>query len=105
MSFSQHELRRAIESDRFEWRKHALQRIAERNLTQDSVVAVILDGERIQEYSDDTPFPSVLYLGWIDDKPLHVLVAFDTDEKFAYIITAYYPDSEHFENDFKTRRN
>ncbi len=58
----------------------------------------------IEDYPDDTPYPSALYLGWIKGKPLHVVAALDAVHEWAYIMTAYEPDLEHFEADGKTRR-
>lgn len=97
-------LRTALAANRFEWRKHALQRLAERGILQAPVLEVLSTGERIEDYPDDTPYPSALFLGWIDDKPLHAVAALDMDNNWAYIITAYEPDLEHFEPNYKTRR-
>jgi hypothetical protein len=63
-----------------------------------------LDGELIEEYPDDHPFPSGLVLGFINRAPLHVVVAVDKEVDCCYIITAYQPDSEYFESDYKTRK-
>jgi len=35
---------------------------------------------------------------------LHVVAAHDPEEDRAYIVTAYVPDLEQFEEDFRTRR-
>jgi hypothetical protein len=61
-------------------------------------------GECIEDYPDDYPFPSGLFFGWHGDKPLHVVAALEEPIPRVYIITAYEPDLEHFENDFRTRR-
>ena len=58
----------------------------------------------IEDYPDDHPFPSGLFLGWIHSRALHVLAAFDGERKQVFVITAYEPDQAHFEADFKTRR-
>ena len=36
---------------------------------------VLQTGEVIEEYPDDTPFPSYLILGFVGDRPFHVVVA------------------------------
>ena len=41
-------LREAIRSGTFEWRKHTLIRLAERNISQDTVVEIIMKGEIIE---------------------------------------------------------
>jgi hypothetical protein len=97
-------LREAIEAGHIEWQLHALERILERGVSRSNVFAVLHSGEQIEDYPDDKPFPSALFLGWIGNEPLHVVAALDLASRWAYIITAYRPDLEHFEPDFKTRR-
>lgn len=94
----------AIKLGHLEWRKHMLQRLAERGISQESVINVLIKGEQIEDYPDDKPFPCALFLGFIDGQPLHVVVALDKVNKWVYIITAYEPSFEYFESDFKTRR-
>ncbi len=43
-------------------------------------------------------------MGWFGRAPLHVVAALDERIPKVFIITAYEPDLEHFEPDFKTRR-
>ncbi|MCP5484286.1 MAG: DUF4258 domain-containing protein [Spirochaetales bacterium] len=66
--------------------------------------AVIQEGERIIDYREDRPFPSALMLADVGGRPLHVVVAFDKDSDMAYVITAYEPTTEEFEEDLRTRR-
>jgi hypothetical protein len=42
--------------------------MAERNITRADVELVVKTGEIIREYSDDTPYPSRLMLGWRDER-------------------------------------
>ncbi len=86
------------------WQKHALQRMLERNIYRNDVIAVLTSGELIEFYKDDNPLPSGLFLGYSDHKPLHVVAALDQDYERCFVITAYHPDSSHFESDFKTRK-
>jgi len=97
-------LQAAIREKRIEWRKHSLQRLAERGIHQKDVLEVILSGELIEDYPDDNPYPSALFLAFIMDRPLHVVAAYDGTDHRAYIITAYQPSLEFFEEDYKTRR-
>lgn len=97
-------LREAIKAGNFEWRKHTLIRLAERNIAQDIIFMVILSGEVIEDYPKDRPFPSCLIFKMIEDKPYHVVVGFDSEGKKAYIITTYNPGLDKFEPDFRTRR-
>ncbi len=97
-------LRKAIKKGNFEWRKHTLIRLAERNISQSAVLEVILKGEVIEDYIGDHPFPSCLMFKVIEESPLHVVVSLDIQNRKAYIITAYVPTLDKFEPDFKTRR-
>jgi len=86
-----------------EWRKHALERMLQRNIGRIEVKEALLRGEIIEVYEDDKPFKSALFFS-VKNKPLHVVASLDEVDGIVYIITAYRPDSENFENDFKTRR-
>ena len=97
-------LRAAFEQGQIEWQRHCLQRMVERGISRHDVIQVISQGERIADYPEDRPLPSALILGVIDRRPLHVVVALNSDLKKAFVITVYEPDLEHFEPDFKTRR-
>ncbi len=93
-----------IQKGAIEWNRHALERMMERGISRRDVMDVLLDGEIIEHYPSDYPFPSVLMFGKPDMTPLHVVVACDNDRETLYIITAYYPDDVHFLGDHKTRR-
>ncbi len=76
----------------------------ERGISRESVKNVLLDGEVIENYADDKPYPSALSLGRQEGKPLHVVAAFDENDGVCFVITAYHPDLEHVEPDYRTRR-
>ncbi len=97
-------LKVAIKNGNIEWRKHVLQKMLERNIKREYIKKVILEGEMINSYEDDKPFPSALFLKFINNKPLHALVAFDENQNKAYIITSYEPSLEIFESDYRTRK-
>ncbi|MBI4680032.1 MAG: DUF4258 domain-containing protein [Nitrospirae bacterium] len=98
------QLKEAVENDRIEWQRHALERMMEREISREAVKQVLLSGEIIEDYPDDKPYPSALFLGWVEEQPLHVVTAFDSETDYCFVITAYKPDLEHFESDYKTRR-
>ncbi len=83
---------------------HAIQRMFERGITDRDVASVIVHGESIAEYPDDKPFPSMLMLGFVHDKPLHVVLGVDEVEGSCYVITVYIPDVRLWYPDFKRRR-
>ena len=57
-------LREAVAQGRIQWRRHVLQKLAERGIQQQTVREVLLSGERIRDYTEDRPFPSALFLGY-----------------------------------------
>lgn len=87
-----------------EWSKHSLRRMLEQGISRAAVKHVICKGELIENDPGDTPFPSGLFFGMWQNQPLHAVVAYDTVNQIAFLITAYRPDKVHFEADFKTRR-
>lgn len=87
-----------------EWRKHVLIRLAERNISQNVILEVVINGEIIETYPDDKPFPSCLIFKFIGDIPYHVVAGFNLHNEKTYIITVYNPDLNRFKQDFKTRR-
>jgi hypothetical protein len=97
-------LQTVIRKDRYEWRKHILIRLSERKIIQADVLKVVLNGEIIEDYPEDKPFPSCLILGWIRKKPFHVVISLDEVSNKAYFITVYEPNLTEFNQDFKTRR-
>lgn len=86
------------------WQKHALQRMLERSISTDEVKLALKNGRIIEIYSDDQPFPSVLMAYINPQKPLHVVLSYDEESGRLYIITAYIPDTKHFEDDLITRK-
>ena len=97
-------LRESVREQRVEWRKHVLQKIAERGLAQSSVLEVLLAGECIRDYAEDKPFPSALFLSYIAGNPLHVVASYDEINRRTFIITAYEPSLDVFESDYRTRK-
>lgn len=91
--------------DRLVFRVHAVQRMAEREITIDDVRDVVQNGEVIRDYPDDTPYPSRLILGWCGTRPLHVVAADNDDDKQTIIITVYEPDPDLWEPDFRSKKS
>ena len=57
------------------FRIHAVQRMFERQIGVEDVRSVLENGETIESYVDDVPYPSRLILGWRGDRPIHVVAA------------------------------
>src|SRR3974377_1567876 len=83
---------------------HAIQRMFQRGLTTKEIQEVIEEGEIVIEYLDDVPFPSYLMFRFIKDRPIHVVVAFDSEHLRCLVVTAYVPKPSQWHSDFKTRR-
>lgn len=97
------ELRAINRSENIVLTEHARIRLFERNITLQDVIKCIEYGEIIKQYEDDKPFPSCLILGMsVNNKYLHVVVSMN--DNYIYLITAYYPNAEQWEPDFKTRK-
>ena len=65
---------------------------------------VVNNGEIIEQYPDDYPFPSCLILGkTIDGKYIHVVMS--DEGKMSKVITAYYPDPNKWDDQLKVRKN
>lgn len=77
----------------------------EREISRSDVLSVILEGEVIERYPDDGPFPSVLMFKVVGNRPLHVVASYNSEKNKAYIVTAYEPSQDTFESDMKTRRD
>lgn len=86
------------------YRVHAIQRLYERSISNADVRHVLEHGERIEEYLEDTPYPSALVLGWRGSKPLHVVAAENAMDNEAIVITAYEPDPDKWEHGFRKRK-
>ena len=83
---------------------HAIRQMFNRGLKQRDVHDVIRQGEVIINYPDDTPYPSCLILGFVRGGPVHVVFAFDEQQKTGIVVTAYVPDAKIWTDNFKTRR-
>ena len=96
-------LKRLCSEAEIKWTKHGLERMQERNISRADVKNCIMNGEIIEEYPNDFPIPSALVFGYsLNGRVLHIVCG--TDGQFLYVVTAYFPDTEKFESDLKTRR-
>jgi Domain of unknown function (DUF4258) len=97
-------LTEAVQNGKIEWQIHALERMMKRGISREIVKQVLLEGEIIEDYPDDKPSPTALFLGWSGGKPFHVVIALDSVSGYCFVITVYRPDLDHFGTDYKTRR-
>lgn len=83
--------------------EHAAERFRQRGIRIRDIRYAVENGEIIEQYPEDYPFPSCLIIGKDkNNKKLHVCMS---DEGSASrIITAYYPDPDKWSNDLKIRK-
>lgn len=92
-----------IAKRKIDWTKHCLNRLNQRNIQISEVKTAVNRGKIIEYYYDDYPYPSCLILGYnINKKILHIVCGMSED--IVHMITAYYPNTEKWEEDMKTRR-
>lgn len=97
------EIKKLSEKSKIKWSTHCLERMQERDITRADVKNCIENGEIIEDYPDDFPYPSCLVFGYnTNNNVIHVVVG--SNGEFLYIITVYIPTTEVFENDLKTRK-
>lgn len=78
--------------------------MVQRGITDVDVREVLASGEIIEDYPDDTPFPSRLVLGWQGSRAIHVVAAKDALAHETIVITVYEPDTDQWEPGFRRRR-
>jgi len=86
------------------FRFHALSRMFERKISETDVLEVLATGKIIEDYPTDQPYPSCLRLGFVKDRPLHIVTAEATDDVTTVIITVYEPDIARWESGFEQRK-
>jgi hypothetical protein len=75
----------------------------QRHVNEKDVRFVLETGEIIEAYMDDTPYPSRLILGWLENRPLHVVAADNIADNETIIITVYEPEQDKWTTNFKRR--
>ena len=88
---------------RLVFRIHAIRRMVQRDITVTDVREVLANGEVIEAYPDDTPYPSQLVLGWRGNRPIHVVAADNRHADETIIITVYEPGTDQWEAGFRRR--
>lgn len=96
-------LKTLVKKEQIVWRNHILIRMRQRKIKMADIINSIKSGTIIESYKDDYPYPSVLVSGkTIDNTDIHVVCAVGQEK--VWMITAYYPDTEEWFEDLKTRR-
>lgn len=85
------------------YKLHAVEQMFKRSITQSEVERVIEYGVTIAEYVNDKPYSSILRLAFINNRPIHVVVA-QSETGECFVVTAYEPSIFLWETDFKTKK-
>ena len=93
------EIKSLCQQGKVEWTSHVQQRILQRGISRQDVKEAIIHGKIIENYPEDYPFPSCLILG---ANCLHVVCGIGVGT--LWIITAYRPSEDKWEDDLKTRK-
>ena len=96
-------IKQFIRDRKIRWTNHVMIRLLQRNITQKDVKYALANGEIIEEYESDYPYPSCLVYGInLNNEIIHIVCGSNGEE--LWVITAYYPDNIEWENDMKTRK-
>lgn len=78
---------------------HADEEAQADRLSFDQIFYSVLQGEIIEDYPDDKPYPSCLIYGEsFSGEPIHSVWAYNSSNKWAVLITVYVPDPERWIN-------
>lgn len=82
---------------------HAVYRMLLRRVTDADVRAVLDAADIIEDYPDDTPYPSALYFGLVAGRVLHVVAARDDAGTRTIVVTVYEPDANLWDATLRRR--
>lgn len=98
-------IRKLCAERKLRWTNHILLRLIQRGISIDDVLTAIFNGEIIEEYPDDYPFPSFLIMGFRNPgNALHIVCAINSVDNELWLITAYVPGKDKWMDDLKTRK-
>ena len=100
---SQEQLRELCHDDTVVMTQHLTLRCDERGIIYNDIKATIQNGEIVEQYPMDYPYPSCLVLYRLEDgRFLHVVVG--VGDSRLWIVTSYYPNGAEWKDDYKTRK-
>ena len=96
-------IRKYLKERKIIWSVHCSNRLDKRDISRTDVKNALKNGKIIEYYYEDYPYPSCLILGKCsNNKRLHIVCGIN--KEFLYMITAYYPDENKWDDDMKIRR-
>ncbi len=98
-------IRESVRNNQYRLSKHAMTARLRRGITTFQLKFALLNGEIIENYPDDKPYPSCLVLGWLQSgDPLHIVCSRGEIEPELRIVTLYEPHDNRWKSDYKTRK-
>jgi hypothetical protein len=95
----------AIRENRIRITDHADEEVRADHLSYEEVFFSVFQGEIIETYPTDKPYPSCLIYGdTFKGEPVHSVWAYNQENRWAVLITVYRPDSKRWEN-WRRRRS
>jgi hypothetical protein len=89
----------AIRQKRIKITDHADEEAQADHLPFDEIFFSVLQGEIIEDYPTDKPYPSCLIYGdSFGGEPIHSVWAYNPETQWAVLITVYRPDPERWIN-------
>ncbi len=87
----------AIRTNRVRITNHAYEEAQADNLSFDEIFISVFQGEIIEEYPEDKPYPSCLIYGSnFRGEPVHSVWGYNKKTRWAVLITVYRPDPERW---------
>lgn len=94
----------AIHSKQLRITDHADEEAEADGVSYDEIYASVLNGEIIEDYPDDKPYPSCLIFGrTLAGNPIHSVWAYNSENDWAVLVTVYKPDPSRW-IDWKWRK-
>jgi len=95
----------AIQANRIRITDHADEEAQADNLSFDEIFFSVFQGEVIEDYPTDRPYPSCLIYGrTFLREPVHSVWAYNEQNQWAVLITVYRPDPSRWINWRKRRK-
>ncbi len=95
---------KAIQTGKIRISDHARDEAREDSLLLNEIFFSVCNGEIIEDYPKDKPYPSCLICGFTENgRPVHSVWAYNQEKQKAVLITVYEPDPGRWIN-FKKRK-
>jgi len=86
------------------WTYHVNMRLKDRFIPRQAILSSADSYEIIEEYPKDKYLPSYLIYAEYECQIVHIQIATDLENDNITIVTAYKPNMDKWEKDFRTRR-